>query len=112
VAGLGAGPRELRREGAFIAWAFMMLFILALMVGVVAMTLTGIRFERALFSCVAALSNTGPAYSVIAGKGVGFADFGAVQQVILAGVMMLGRIETLAFIALLNPSAWMRMRRG
>ena len=112
VAGLGAGPRELRREGAFIAWAFMMLFILALMVGVVGMTLTGIRFERALFASVAALSNTGPAYGMIAGKGAGFADFGAVQQVILAGVMMLGRIETLAFIALLNPGAWVRIRRG
>ena len=89
-----------------------MLFILALMVGVVGMTLTGIRFERALFASVAALSNTGPAYGMIAGKGAGFADFGAVQQVILAGVMMLGRIETLAFIALLNPGAWVRIRRG
>lgn len=112
VAGLGAGPRELRREGAFIAWAFMMLFILALMAGVVSLTLTGIRFERALFAAVAALSNTGPAYGMIAGKGAGFADFGAVQQVILACVMMLGRIETLAFIALLNPGAWSRIGRG
>ena len=112
VAGLGAGPRALRREGAFIAWAFMMLFILALMASVVSLTLTGIRFERALFASIAALSNTGPAYTVIAGKGAGFADFGALQQFILACVMMLGRIETLAFIALLNPAAWSGGRRG
>lgn len=112
VAGLGAGPRELRREGAFIAWAFMMLFIVALMACVVGLTLTGIRFETALFAGIAALSNTGPAYPMIAGKGAGFSDFGAVQQFILALTMMLGRIETLAFIALFNFSLWAPSKRG
>lgn len=112
VAGLGAGPRALRREGAFIAWAFMMLFILALMSAVVLLTLTGIRFENALFASVAALSNTGPVYGLTAIRSAGFSDFGAVQQIILACVMMLGRIETLAFIALFNFSAWPRAKRG
>ena len=112
VAGLGAGPRELRREGAFIAWAFMMLFIVALMACVVGLTLTGIRFETALFAAVAALSNTGPAYAMIAGKGAGFWEFGAVQHSILALTMMLGRIETLAFIALFNINLWTSPKRG
>ena len=112
VAGLGAGPRELRREGAFIAWAFMMLFILALMASVVGMTLTGVRFENALFAAVAALANTGPAYELMVESGRGFAEFGAVQQFILAMTMMLGRIEVLAFIALFNIEAWTGAGRG
>lgn len=112
VAGLGAGPRELRREGAFIAWAFMMLFILALMASVVGMTLTGVRFENALFAAVAALANTGPAYELMVESGRGFAEFGAVQQFILAMTMMLGRIEVLAFIALFNIEAWAGAGRG
>ncbi|MEM7211568.1 MAG: potassium transporter TrkG [Pseudomonadota bacterium] len=112
VAGLGAGPRELRREGAFIAWAFMMLFILALMSAVVGLTLTGAGFENALFAGVAALSNTGPAYELMADSSRGFGDFGAVQQFILALTMMLGRIEALAFIALFNFSIWTAPVRG
>ncbi|MEM9060204.1 MAG: potassium transporter TrkG [Pseudomonadota bacterium] len=102
VAGLGAGPRALRREGAFIAWAFMMLFLIALMATVVGLTLTGIRFENALIAAVASLSNTGPAYEMIAGGTSKLSDFGAVQQGILAAAMLLGRVETLAFIALFS----------
>ncbi|MEL6997619.1 MAG: potassium transporter TrkG [Pseudomonadota bacterium] len=102
IAGQGDGPRALRREGAFIAWAFLMLFLVALMGTVVGLSLTGIRFERALIAAIASLSNTGPAYEMILGGTTKLADFGAVQQGILAAAMLLGRIETLAFIALFS----------
>lgn len=106
VAGATMGGRGLRREGAFIAWAFMMLFIVALLASLLGLTLSGMRFSDALVAAVAALSNTGPAFALIANEPLGFAVFDAVQHKILAAAMILGRIETLAVIALFNPDNW------
>lgn len=108
VVGSGAGPRGLRREGAFIAWAFMMLFIMALMAAVLGLTLTGMSFQSALIAAIAALSNTGPAFSAVSETGQGFASLEATQHAILAVAMFLGRVETLAAIALFNPDSWKR----
>lgn len=108
VAGSGAGPRGLRREGALIAWAFTMLFILALMGAVLGLTLTGMRFADALIAAIAALSNTGPAFAAVAEGGQSFATLDTAQRAILGVAMLLGRVETLAAIALFNPDAWHR----
>lgn len=110
VAGSGrAASRGLRREGAFIAWAFMMLFLLALLLAVLGLTLTEMSFPAAFTAAVAALSNTGPVFKTVAG-GQGFAGLDWIQHVILAVVMILGRVETLAVIALFNPDGWSRLR--
>ena len=106
VSGNRGGQRGLRREGAFIAWAFMMLFLLALFATVLALTLTGMEFDDAFVAAIAALTNTGPAYATIAGEGKSFALFDAAQRSILCATMILGRIETLAVIALFNPERW------
>jgi len=106
IAGHGSRTRGLRREGAFIAWAFLMLFILALMLSVLALTASGLRFSDALVASVAALSNTGPAFALVAEQPQGFAVLSALQQKILAAAMILGRIETLAVIAMFNPDVW------
>ncbi len=106
VAGAGAGARAVRRDGAFIAWAFMMLYIFALMSVVLGLTLTGMGFTDALIAAVAALSNTGPAFAQIAERALGFAGLSAAQHSILVVAMILGRIETLAVIALISPDAW------
>ena len=63
-------------------------------------------FQDAFVAAIAALSNTGPAYATIAGDGKSFASFDFIQRVILCGAMVLGRIETLAAIALFNPENW------
>jgi trk system potassium uptake protein TrkH len=108
VAGAGLGSRGLRREGAMIAWAFMMLFSLAFVVTILLLTLTGMEMTEALVAATAALSNTGPAYSMIVEEGRTFALLASVHHVILAGAMLLGRIETLAAFVLLHPESWTR----
>lgn len=108
VAGAGLGSRGLRREGAMIAWAFMMLFSLAFVATLLLLTLSGMDFAQALIAATAALSNTGPAYAMVAEEQGGFARLDIVQQLILAAAMLLGRIETLAAIVLLHPDSWAR----
>jgi trk system potassium uptake protein TrkH len=107
VAGAGLGSRGLRREGAMIAWAFMMLFSLAFVGTILLLTLTGMEMMEALVAATAALSNTGPAYALISGEAErSFALLGGVHQIVLAAAMVLGRIETLAAIVLLHPESW------
>lgn len=106
VAGSAGTTRGLRREGALIAWTFMMLFFLALLATILALTGTGMTLTDALIAASAALSNTGPAFQMVAGRPEGFAFLDAVQHSILAVAMILGRIETLAVIALFNPDHW------
>ena len=108
VAGAGLGSRGLRREGAMIAWAFMMLFSLGFVVTMLLLTLTGMDMIEALVAATAALSNTGPAYALIAEGQRSFALLASVQHVILAAAMLLGRIETLAAVVLLHPESWAR----
>jgi trk system potassium uptake protein TrkH len=108
VPGAGLGSRGLRREGAMIAWAFVMLFTLAFVSVLLLLTLTGMDFADALIAATAALSNTGPAFALASELPGGFARLDAVQRIILAAAMLLGRIETLAVIVLLHPESWAR----
>ena len=47
-----------------------------------------------------------PAFALVAEEPFGFAILDPVQHVILAFAMILGRIETLAVIALFNIDVW------
>jgi trk system potassium uptake protein TrkH len=55
---------------------------------------------------VSAISNTGPLAQVAAENPISFAGLPDAAKMILAGTMVLGRLETLALIALLNPEFW------
>ena len=60
VAGAGLLGRRIRREGAYIAWIFFMLFVLSLAAVMLALAATGLGFEEALILAVMALTTTGP----------------------------------------------------
>lgn len=98
--------RAERRDGALIAWAFTMLFLGAVIMGTLALTLTGLGFKEALVGALAALSNTGPAYALVTGNEAGFAALGPGAQAVMMVLMVIGRVETLALIALFNPDRW------
>ena len=106
VAGAGRLGRRIRREGAYIAWVFFMLFILSLAAVMVGLSATGLDFETALILGVSALSTTGPLAGVAAADPISFGALSDPAKMILAVAMIVGRIETLVLIALLNPSFW------
>ncbi len=106
IGGAGVQARRLRREGAQMAWIFFMLFALSIAVTMLALSLAGLNFVASTTFAVAALSTTGPLASVTAGEPLSWAGLDAWAQMILAAAMVLGRLETLAIIALLNPEFW------
>jgi trk system potassium uptake protein TrkH len=106
VLGGGAVERHLRRDGAYIAWVFFMLFALSIAVGMAALSLAGLDFEPATILTIAALSNTGPLADLAADQPLAWAALDAGTKFILALTMVLGRLETLAIVALFNPEFW------
>ncbi|MDJ0827704.1 MAG: potassium transporter TrkG [Rhodobacter sp.] len=105
VGGSGQTERSLRRQGAYVAWIFFMLFAISIAAVMLALSLAGIGFDDAVVLTIAALSTTGPLAGV-AGDGLSYAALSDPAKLILAASMVLGRLETLAIIALLNPEFW------
>lgn len=106
VSGAGAVGRRLQSNGAFIAWVFFMLFALSLAAVCLALTLTGARFEDAMVLAVSMLSTTGPLVEHGSDAPIRLIDLSNTAKSILCAAMVLGRLETLAIIALLTPDLW------
>lgn len=106
VGGAGAFARRIRRQGAQIAFVFFMLFALSVAVVMVALGAAGLDFEAATVLTVAALTTTGPLAAVATDPALSYAALGDAAKLVLAAAMVLGRLETLAIIALLNPEFW------
>lgn len=106
VGGAGTEERRIRREGAFIAWIFFMLFALSITVVMLLLSLTGVQFETAMVLAVAAISTTGPLAQVAAENPISYAGIPEMGQMVLMAAMVLGRLETLALIALFNVDFW------
>lgn len=108
VGGQGAEVRRLRREGAYMAWVFFMLFAISLAIFTAALTLAGEGFETALVLAIAGLTTTGPLASVATAEPVSYALLNDAVKMILALAMIVGRLETLALVVLIAPGNWRR----
>ena len=108
VGGGGREARRIRKQGAYISWIFFMLVALSIALVMLLLSLTGIEFEDSMVLAVAAISTTGPLAEVAAEAPIFYADIPDFAKVILAATMVLGRLETLALISLLNPEFWRR----
>jgi len=106
VGGAGAEARQIRRQGAQIAWIFFMLFTISIAAVMVLMAFTGVQFETSMVLAVSALSTTGPLASIAAEAPISYAGIPDFGKVVLALAMVVGRLEALAIIALLNPEFW------
>lgn len=108
VGGGGKEARRIRKQGAYISWLFFMLFALSIAAIMLMLSLTGVQFETAMVLAVAALSTTGPLATFAAESPIAYSGVPDGAKVILAAAMVLGRLETLAIIALFNPEIWRR----
>ncbi|WP_231703938.1 TrkH family potassium uptake protein [Cochlodiniinecator piscidefendens] len=106
VGGAGEAARHLRGKGAQMAWVFFMLFAISICVVAVALSLTGLNFEDSLVMTISSLSTTGPLAEAVSNGEVLYSGLSTSSKFIVAAAMVLGRLETLAIIALLNPGFW------
>ena len=106
VSGAGTDSRRVQRNGAFIAWIFFMLFALSLALLTILLAFTGVSFENAIVLSIAGLSTTGPLTEFATENPIFLSDLGTAAKAIFCAAMVLGRLETLAIIALLTPDLW------
>lgn len=106
VSGAATDARRLQRNGAFIAWIFFMLFALTLAALTILLALLGVSFEDALVLSIAGLSTTGPLITLAADTPIDLALLSPGAKAVFCAAMVLGRLETLAIIALLTPDLW------
>ncbi|WP_428925197.1 TrkH family potassium uptake protein [Marinibacterium sp. SX1] len=106
VTSAGRGQRRLQSNGAFIAWVFFMLFAVSLTVVTLVLGLFGIEFEESIVLAIATLSTTGPLIEHAADEVIPILTFSTGAKAVLCAAMVLGRLETLAIIALLTPDLW------
>ncbi len=102
----GPGMRRIRRQGAYIAWVFFMLFAMSLSAIILALAGSGQSFESSVVLAVAALSTTGPLIAVAAETPINLLTLSAPAKLVMCAAMVLGRLEMLAIIALCNPGLW------
>ncbi len=102
----GGGTGRIRRRGALIAWVFFMLFAISIAAVTVLLTALGSDFEQAMVLAIATLTTTGPITQVAAEVPINLLVLSGWEKLVLCGAMVLGRMETLAIIALLSPDFW------
>lgn len=108
IGGHGPVARRLRRQGAYLAWIFFMVFGLSIAGITAALTLTGMDFQSAFVLGIACLTTTGQLAAVVGDTPIGYANLGAGPMAILGIAMILGRLEILAVVVLLVPKGWSR----
>lgn len=108
VGGSGSQARRLRREGAYFAWLFFMLFALTIAVVMALLALLGLEFEPALVLTLSALTTTGQLADLAAEVPIRYTELSTEIKAVLAVVMVVGRLETLAILALFSPASWRR----
>lgn len=100
----GGDARRMRNEGAQIAWVFFMLFAISVAVLTGLLSLLGLGFEPALVLALAALTTTGPLADVGAAAPISYGALADPVKIVLGLAMVVGRLETLALLALILPA--------
>lgn len=99
----GGEARRLRREGAQFAWVFFMLFATSIAVVSALLLLAGVDFEQTMVLAIAALTTTGQLAELGAAQPIAYQDLTDPVKIILGLAMVVGRLETLALLALILP---------
>lgn len=100
----GGDARRLRREGAQLAWVFFMLFAFTIAIMTAVLSLLGVEFESALVLAIAALTTTGQLADLGASLPIAYGDLSTPVKLALGMAMVVGRLETLALLALILPA--------
>lgn len=93
-----------RSKNAELAWVFFMVFALVFAAIVLALCASGLGADAGLQLAVATITNTGPLVTTFGTTPDVVQSLNATSKAILVISMVFGRLELLAFLALLNPN--------
>lgn len=88
------------------AMVMVMVTFAATAFGSIALGATGLDFVTAISGAVTALANVGPGLGAVIGPAGNFASLPDAAKLILAGLMILGRLEILAVLVLFTARFW------
>ena len=103
-----AGHKRIQKNGAFIAWIFFMLFALSFALIAVVLSALGVPFDQSVVLSIASLATTGPLIESAAETPIRLIELNDAAKGVLCAAMVLGRLETLAIVALFTPDLWRR----
>ncbi|HMM05609.1 MAG TPA: TrkH family potassium uptake protein [Clostridiales bacterium] len=86
---------------------FAFLFFILMLIGAVALSLTGLPFKEAVTGSMAAMSNNGPGSGMIGPAG-NYASVSPAGKWILCALMLLGRLEIYTVMIVFTPAFWRR----
>ncbi|MEL7029295.1 MAG: hypothetical protein AAGL49_08775, partial [Pseudomonadota bacterium] len=92
--------------GGLTVWIYFAAFTLQFVVGILVIASFGHEFEIAATAACAALSNTGPLLALVGEPGADYDMFEPVVQGVLAAGMIVGRLGSIAALALLSRAFW------
>ena len=95
-------------DAAFLSvWMYFFAYTLAFGIGIAAFGVVGLPLDDAVASSAASLSNVGPLLGLtLPESGLTYAQFTNGQMSVGVVLMLLGRIEVLAALALILPNFW------
>lgn len=95
-------------DAAFLSiWMYFFAYTLAFGIGIAAFGVVGLPLDDAIASSAASLSNVGPLLGLtLPESGLTYAQFTNGQMSVGVVLMLLGRIEVLAALALILPNFW------
>jgi trk system potassium uptake protein TrkH len=107
------GPMSIRLKGRLLddevlrgMWAFFMGYVLLLIVTSIVLGGLGLGPIDGLAAAVASLANAGPLFGLVSSASEGLAGLPDPAKWLLCLVMIAGRLEVLAVLALFHPSFW------
>jgi len=86
--------------------AFVAMYVAAVSLGGLALTWTGLDLVTAVSGAAQAIGNVGPGVGDLIGPAGNFATLPDIAKWILAGLMILGRLELFAILVLFDPRFW------
>lgn len=86
---------------------FILIYIIIFVIGTFVMALTGIDIEEAAGASVSAMSNVGPGLGASGNMG-NYSAFNIPSVIVMAFLMIIGRLELFTFLAIFSRSFWKR----
>ncbi len=97
--------KAVRDREVSLVFGFFFLFFAVFLFGIIALTMAGNDFVSSFALSAASISNIGPIMGTVA-QGFSYAELGVVSKYVLIALMLLGRLEIFALLAVFSPTVW------